>query len=184
MKKNTTSLRVESIVATSWARKVVRLFGSMAVDYCIRTKPHIGSKYNREFRFVQNFLKKLGDLTGIEFNYANPITNEPDLLITFLSQEDSIGLRGFTAIRKNKVKIQIAHGNSGYLIGSFKQVAAHELLHAAGLSHPYGSGSYPGATIKDTLMSYNDPNPRFNGITDLDKEALGLIWSSNHDLMI
>ena len=177
MEMNNEHLSIKSIVEASWSSKVRKLFGSMVVGYRIKANSGIGVKYKAETRFVHNLLNKLEVPTGIDFNIVQPASEKPDILIIFSSDKYSAGLNGFTKLRKNLSKIQIIHGDSGYLMGNFKQLAAHEILHTLGLSHPYGSGSYPGATTNDTLMSYNDPDPRFNGITSLDIAALRFIWS-------
>ena len=62
-----------------------------------------------------------------------------------------------------------------------KQVITHEILHVFGLSHPNNVGSEPGFTWTDTAMSYNPPGSQTglmnsSHITDLDREALNLIW--------
>jgi len=167
------SLPVDSIVDPFWSRKIRKSFGDKDVSYFININPNFEEQYRSESRFVRNFFAKVSSLTGVTF----PEDREPDLLIDFVpSKKNSIGLNGYTSMRHGKALVRIKHGKSGYLIGNFKQVVAHELLHVLGLSHPYGNGSYAGVTTTDTLMSYNDTDPGYNGLTTLDIAALKQVW--------
>lgn len=167
------SLPIDSIVDPFWSRKVRKYYGDKEVSYFINIGPDLNKRYRKESRFIRNFFSRIGSLTGVAFLEER----NPDLLINFASfKHYSTGFKGYTSIRRGKALVKIKHDKSGYLMGNLKQVVSHELLHALGLSHPYGNGSYAGITTTDTLMSYNDPSPAYSGLTTLDIEALRLVW--------
>ncbi|MBD1194642.1 hypothetical protein [Vulcanococcus sp. Clear-D1] len=180
MKKGLEYLSALSIIDPHWSSRVRAIFRSKTISYGIDSEFTLKSEvnYSREVKFIRRFLATTEPLTGLSFSYSTNTDCKPDLLIRF-SLDDSLGIRGSTTLQKHRIEVNIEHFTTGYLMGNFKQVAAHELLHALGLSHPFGSGSYPGADVTDTLMSYNDFDPRFNRLTDLDRSALSCIWFDN-----
>ncbi len=175
---NKSHLPPDSIIDRSWSNLIQDIFSDGIICYRIdfsrvAKRKHL---YSRESRFVHKFLYYTDTLTGLSSNHVADKTKRPNLVISFSPLRDFQGIRGITVARRGRISIEIYHSSSGYIIQNFKQVISHELLHALGLSHPFGDGAYPSASTSDTLMSYNDFDRRYNQITDLDILALSYIW--------
>ena len=76
--------------------------------------------------------------------------------------------------------------NNNQLNSLSRSTVYHEIAHAIGIGHPYGSGPNPNYTNIDTIMSYrrnqyNDGNLVYYGYTPSDQNAISYWWGNTNN---
>lgn len=166
-----------AITSRGWARSLWRFSGEDGiVEYAIngRGRGRGNLPMSRdEQTFIQRTFDLLDRLTGLAFK---EVSFQADADIRVHCAGKLGGNEGLAYKRKSWFDVYWKDKKGWDLTSFEKHLIRHEIGHALGLDHPYGSGGNPRYNTKDTVMSYNwVGNTKF---TATDIQALQGLWGA------
>lgn len=167
-------IAIQGIIDPSWARSLDRFSGrDGVVNVWINRNGDFGALplSRTEQRFIGLTLRQLDRITGLRFQRTQRRASDLDI-----SAVEDLGgnLIGLTTRRRGWFEVAWEGRRGGQLTRSERRTIKHEIGHALGLDHPFGSGFNPRYNTNDTLMSYNIR--RNANYTSSDVAALKFLW--------
>lgn len=171
-----------SITDIDWAQHLYNASGRDGiVEYNILEAPGSGYAKNagvsaEEAAFIRSVFNYIDSITGLTFRETNDILRS-DIHVMSVYAYAEAGTLGVTKIRPWGFKVSWLDELGPTLTINEAETILHEIGHTIGLDHPFDDGFYAGATSWDSVMSYNDFDPAFNGFSALDIAAIQQMWA-------
>ncbi|SBO44442.1 reprolysin-like metallopeptidase [Cyanobium sp. NIES-981] len=170
-------IAIEGIVDRRWARALDRFSGGDGVvHYWINRRGSGGAvPISRvEARFIRRVFSRVDQVTGLRLvEKRSRRASDIDVSNVVDLGGSTIGLarmrRGwFELFWEDRIGSGLSRGE--------RRTITHEIGHAFGLDHPFGSGFNPLYDTSDTIMSYN--TTRNSTFTASDVRALQFLWGA------
>lgn len=164
-----------AITSRGWAKSLWSFSGRDGiVEYAINDRGYGRSNLpmsRDEQTFIRKTFQLLDRLTGLVFKEVSSLANS-DIRVHCARKLG--GNEGLAYKRKSWFHVYWKDKKGWDLTSFEKHLIRHEIGHALGLDHPYGSGGNSRYNTKDTVMSYNwVGNTKF---TATDIQALQGLW--------
>lgn len=170
-------ISADAITNPQWARKLWKFSGRDGiVDYWINDDGKSGNlpMSGKEIKYVRKSFRQIDRLTGLEFRERNG-RRRTDIDVHCADDLGS-GIEGQAVMNRGWFDVYWVDKGGWDLTRGEKWTIQHEIGHAVGLDHPYGSGFHPRYDSSDTVMSYNFGG--FSGYTSSDIRALQALWGT------
>ena len=177
-----TLTNTSSITDIGWAQHLFNASGrDRIVEYNILEAPGSGYSVNagvsaQEADFIRGVFNYIDSITGLSFVETNDILRS-DIDVMSVNAYAEAGTLGVTAVQPWGFVVSWLDELGSTLTMEEAETILHEIGHTIGLDHPFDDGFYAGATSGDSVMSYNDYDPAFNGFSSLDIAAIQQMWA-------
>lgn len=171
-----------SITDIGWAQHLFNASGrDRIVEYNILEAPGSGYAENagvsaQEAAFIRSVFTYIDSITGLTFRETNDFRRS-DIDVISVNAYANAGTLGETEMQPWGFVVSWLDELGPTLTIREAETILHEIGHTIGLDHPFDDGFYAGATSGDSVMSYNDFDPAFNGFSALDIAAIRQMWA-------
>ena len=139
----------------------------------------------QELTYIQSVIDGIGHMTGLEPKRTKKL--DKSTFVVQKTNDFNDGLLGYMDARPwGNYLVFDDYFNTNQLNALSRSTIDHEIAHAVGIGHPYGSGPNPDYTNADTVMSYNryqynDGNFMYFGYTPSDQNAISYWWGNTNN---